>query len=447
LQQEVASGYLKIGDVEGDPYGANLGDTTKAIASYGKGLAIAQSVVARNPGDLKAKQVLGWAHFQIAGVLAVANKRDEAFQHSSEALKIYQELAAHEPDNLEARLNESRAWERQGDLLGGVQSINMGRKQEAAAAYQKALSLIPDLPKDHPLTSRATRGKVLLQIKLVALRGNRTGPEILDGYKAALRMAEDASRNNPNDNRARELVSYVLNKIAGTQDSFGDFQGARATYTRAAEIHEAALKADPNNAGERQGTMGFYKNFGDLYFYSLKDWAEALKCYRRAGELMEVEIRSDPNNVVIVQRYSEVLTCIGSCLLRLKQPEEARLQSKRGLDMARELADRPNSPHDHKYNYAWLAVTVEPYDLQEPKRALPYALKAVEMDGGTDEYSLHVVAQAYEGMGDYARAIETEKKGLALFPPAAPGAPKPGMQRIMESLVTYCEEAQKKQSK
>lgn len=34
LQLEVADAYLKVGDVQGKPYTANLGDTSGAIESY-----------------------------------------------------------------------------------------------------------------------------------------------------------------------------------------------------------------------------------------------------------------------------------------------------------------------------------------------------------------------------------------------------------------------------
>ena len=441
LQLEVADGYLKIGDVEGDPFGANLGEWTNAIASYRKALDIAQSLVNRNGSDRNALKALAWAHFQLAGVLPFADKTSEALAHSGEALKIYRRILALQPADIEARLDVSRGLERQGDLLGGMQSVNLGRKEEAAAAYSQALDLIPNLPPGHALAMRAARGRVLMTMKLASSdAGVRNRIEVLDRYKDALRIAEDSSQANPNDRPARELMVYVLNKIAGAQQSFGDFKSAEATYSRAVEMDEAGMKADPDNAGARQAAMGRQKNFGDLYFYSLRNWPEALRCYRRAAALMEIETTSDPNSPVWRQRYSEVLTSVASCLLRMGQPEEARRQAKRGLDMARELADRPNATRDHKYNYAWLAVTVEPTDLQEPARALPYALKAVEMGGSSDEYSLHVLAQAYAGVGDYAHAIEAERKGLALFPASGPGTVKSGMQQIMESMLAECRE-------
>jgi tetratricopeptide (TPR) repeat protein len=126
------------------------------------------------------------------------------------------------------------------------------------------------------------------------------------------------------------------------------------------------------------------------------------------------------------------LTYVASTLIRLKQPAEARVQAKRGVEMAKEIADRPGSNQSQNYNYAWLAVTVEPEDLQEPAKAMPYAKKAVEMSGGKDPFSVHVLAQAQAGVGDYASAIRTEEQALALMPAPQPGQTPPAIQATVQ---------------
>src|SRR5262249_13342571 len=151
----------------------------------------------------------------------------------------------------------ARAYEQQGDILGGMQSVNLGRKAEAAAAYQRALDLIPELPPGHALTARATRGKVIITIKLAGLRAageNRL--DIMEHYQQALQMAEDFRRANPNDRQASELIAYALNKIAGLQQGFGDYQASLETYAKASAIDEAAIQADPDNSNARQTAMG-----------------------------------------------------------------------------------------------------------------------------------------------------------------------------------------------
>ena len=55
LQKELALAYLKMGDVQGKMYAANVGDTEGALASYQKSIALFESVVESKPADLEAK--------------------------------------------------------------------------------------------------------------------------------------------------------------------------------------------------------------------------------------------------------------------------------------------------------------------------------------------------------------------------------------------------------
>jgi eukaryotic-like serine/threonine-protein kinase len=49
LQTEVAAAYLRLGDVLGKPSEPNLGDPAGALASYQKGLSVAEAALSRNP--------------------------------------------------------------------------------------------------------------------------------------------------------------------------------------------------------------------------------------------------------------------------------------------------------------------------------------------------------------------------------------------------------------
>jgi tetratricopeptide (TPR) repeat protein len=122
---------------------------------------------------------------------------------------------------------------------------------------------------------------------------------------------------------------------------------------------------------------------------------------------------------------SEILTDVASVLVATNHVEEAKPYDLRGLALAKEVADRPGATGEQMYNYAWLAVTVDPEDLRNPSAALPYAIKAVELSKSQDPLTLHVLSQAYSELGDYQRAIDIEEKALALFPPVETGKPVP----------------------
>jgi tetratricopeptide (TPR) repeat protein len=70
-------------------------------------------------------------------------------------------------------------------------------------------------------------------------------------------------------------------------------------------------------------------------------------------------------------------------------------------------------------DYAWMALTCEPSDLQEPESALRFALEANEMTGFGSSRYLDTLALAYHRNGDTARAIGTLEKAISLLPEAA----------------------------
>ena len=437
LEQELGQGYLKIGDVEGNPYGANLGDSAKGAENYRKALAIANALLARDPKNVEARQLAAKSHLSLAFVLPTAGKLSEAVDHAREALRMDQSLAASQPENPEAKLNLEAAYERQGDLLGGPAEVNLGRFNDAAAAYRQGLEALPKRPPGGPLAARVGRARAVLIAKLAMIQdaqGDRRGG--LARYQEALTIAEELSRADPNNQHARELVSGFLNQIAWNQQSLGDLKGALASYQRASELNEEELRADPSNSKARSDSIVTLRNLGSLDMYQLNRKEDAASCYRRAAELLEAACRDDPNNLASRKDLAVTLTFVASTLLATGHPAEARAQAVRGLAMAKELADRPNATHDLIYNYAWLAVTMDPADLQNPREALPYAIKAAQMSPEVQEWS--VLGQAYAGIGDYPHAIEAVEKGLQLFPPVDAGKSIPSEQLgLQEDLKDY----------
>ena len=432
LELDLAEGYNKIGDVEGNVAGSNLGKPLEAIAIYRKALAISQSVLARHPSDRRARRVVAQSDEGLGLLLAFQGKAADGLEHFHEAMKLRQAESDAEPRNVELRLDLARAYEDQADILGGARGINLGRTEEARAAYQKALSLVPDVEPGNPSLLRVRRAKAVELMKLADLERRSDIADTLVKYTSALETADSILQADPNSTRARNLVTALLNKLAFTKESMGNLKGALADFQRAVELDSAALAADPNNDKARGNVVVTLKNLADLYYYEMNNLPEALSRYRRAGDLLEIQSRADSGNIVWQQNLSEILTDVASILLATGHPQEGRAQAQRGLQLAKGVADRPGATGDQIYNYAWLAVTVDPEELRDPAGALPYAAKAVELGKGQDPLCLHVLAQAYAGTHDYRRAVETEEKALALFPPVEAGKPVPRNRGIIE---------------
>jgi serine/threonine protein kinase len=435
LQEELAEGYVKIGDVEGNPFVSNLGDIEKALESYRKALTLGSALLKRKPKDIKALQEMARIHQKLGTVLPFVGKASEALTEADESVRLYTQVLNAIPDDVQAKVDLSSAYEAQGDVVGGAQGINLGRKNDAAAAYQRALEILPDVPSTHKLAARVTRGRIVLQMKLADLTAYENPSAALPKFKEIYATALEASRTDPTNALARSLAALLLDKIANAQSLLGDVKGALESYREGIQPAEDALRADPTNGKAQYNLMVGYKNLGDVYYYQTQNMPEALKCFRRAAELLDPLIQSDPKNLVNRQRLSETLSYIASAELQTGKPVEARRDAKRSLVIAKELADLPDANHDQIYNYAWLAVTTDPADLRDPKSALPYAKRAVELGGRRNQLSIHVLAQAYAGVGDYALAEESEQKALAQYAPAKAGDPVPVQQKMMEDFL------------
>ena len=424
---------LKIGDVEGNPYSSNLGDTAKSMENYGKALALAESVVKGNPRNQKARQVLAQTHEALASVLPFNGRVPESLEHAKQAVRLRTQVSASDPQNLTYKLDLARSYEVEGDVLGGLKGVGLGRHEEALVAYQQSFDLLPDVPPTSPLAVRIARGRVVDMLKIADMLW-RTGNngESIGKYQIALREAERLWAADKNNARHRGVMTAALNRLAYAEGSVGDLKGAEATYKRSAELDEQSLKEDPTNERARTNVAVTQKNLGDLYFYQLNNYPAALVCYQRATGVLEAQSRQDPDNVQWRQQLAELLADQASILMNAGQKEEGRRDAVRSLELAKQIADRTGATADQVYNYAWLAVTMDPPELQDARKALPYAEKAVEMTGGKDTSHLHVLALAYAGTGDFDRAIVTEQKAVTLFGPVEAGKPEPRDRGISE---------------
>ncbi|HEV1285067.1 MAG TPA: hypothetical protein VNU44_07145, partial [Bryobacteraceae bacterium] len=433
LQQELAEGYVKIGDVEGNPFVSNLGDITKALESYRKALSLGAALLQHQPNDIDALRVMARIHQKLGSVLPFVGKGPEAVNEADESVRLYAQVLARNPDDVQSKVDLSGAYEAQGDVVGGAQAINLGRKKEAAVAYRHGLETLPEVPPNHKLAARITRGRIILNMKIADLTAYADPSPALPRFKELYAAALEFSRANPTDASARNLAALLLDKIANGQSLLGDGKGALESYRQGIGPAEEALRADPTNGRAQYNLMVGYKNLGDVYYYQIKDMPEALKCFRRAVELLDALIQSDPKNVVNRARLADTLSYIASAEWFTHKPVEARRDARRSLEIAKEIADLPDANHDQIYNYAWLAVTMDPADLRDPKVALPYAKRAAELRG--DALSLHVLAQAYDGVGDHVHAEEAEMKAVAWYAPLKPGDPVPVQQKMMENFL------------
>lgn len=421
LQREVAEAYLKVGDVQGNPYVANLGDGAGAVESYRRALEISQGLTRLNQKDLMANEYLARSYKSLGEVLPSLGKPTEGVADLGKAAEILESLAVSRPDDKELRFRLADSYHALGDIQGHSGTPNLGDAARSLSSYRRALALYESLLTINGNDTRARRGTAELQIRI----GDSQAQDDLQGamrnYRSALSTFEELVAADPNSAEDRRDLSHAYQKVGSMEESLGKNKEALQDYLKASAMHEAMMRADPNNAQASMSLVISLRYIGDL-LYKMNDRPGVISEYRRALDILERLSLSEPGNVLARERYSEMLIVLGQTLAESGRLAEARDMTSRGLIIARQLAARDDATADELFAYAESFLTCEPVDLRQPKTAVEYAKMAVqkmaaEKTGGAWSEYLDQLARAYFQSGDVVSAVETEQKALSSLPP------------------------------
>ena len=428
LQRELAEAYLKVGDVQGNPYVANLGETEGAVQSYNQALQISQALISANPHDAEARRYLARSYQSLGEVLPIVGKPTEGFADLRKACELLEAMAAADTANQTLQGELAGCYEARGDLEGHPGLQNLGDPAVALASYRKGLAIYQAQIAGNQNVKDARRGMAVFQIRIGDLEISRgQEQEGINEYRRSLGILEELSANDPTNADASRLLALGYQKIGGTQEETHP-QEALDDYAKAASIHEQLVKADPNNAKANMSLAITLRYIGDLQV-KRGDRVHALVNYERVLQILGRLAAAEPRNVLLQGRYSEMLAFTADLLVRSGRVEEARSMTSRSLALTRQLASREEATADELYQFAETFLTCVPADLREPATALGYAKRAVEKSGGSDSDSLDLLARAYFLTGDSAHAIETEEKALSLLPPASGKEPASSSRR------------------
>ncbi len=272
LALELATAYIRVGDVQGNPWSANLGQPDKAMESYRKSLAIAETQAGRGRPDAGTLRVLAEARLKIgqmhyirgdmargaASIQAGIEVAELLGKEFGEAWRLHSDLyhylakclSEDEAASLKAIRRaaeigrewvrespgrESQYWlsVREGDLAVVLQ--NTGQLTEARDLLMRMRGKLADLDRANPADKTYQRDLGVLYGRLARLIGNPSELnmgrplEALEWVRKMLAVDEATLAADPHDARAREdvgtslaetaIVESELDKVAGTRSA------------------------------------------------------------------------------------------------------------------------------------------------------------------------------------------------------------------------------------
>ena len=339
LRMAAGAGYLKLAQVQGEPYGPSLRDYPGALQSYRRAADLIGPLRQAHPGDPQALMTSVDIQIGTANVLTVTAGGVQAEALLKRALVDVRSLARLRPNDLEALRREglldgSMAWALKDHDLPGA--LAWSRKFVAAAT-----ELAARFPDREIVTEALSDAHTDVASFLSTLGHLDTA---LADYKEAAAARERLSAARPHDVvRLRNLMLAYghIGSVLGDpfRPNLGDFSGARTYYAKAVAIAEQAAAADPRNGTARYDVAAALVRLGAVDVPA-SGLAQSLDELNRAAAIQQAVMLASPDDVAYASDWQLAQEYIGNRLRDLGRLPEAMAAYRRSLDSAIALLDK-----------------------------------------------------------------------------------------------------------
>ena len=385
LQKELAAAYDRVGDVQGNPGAANLGDIDGAIASYRKAEAIRRT------------------------------------------------LAAGAPDALQARLDIATSTMRIGyaDFARGAVKDAVTRFQDALATREEAYAA--GVPSPSAARTALAETTARLCTTLIPI-GDLAGA--IANCRRNLALTEELLKERPNDHAIVVMHAVNATGLGNALRLNRQPDEAGATLEEAIRRHEGLLAKNPLDAEVRRRLAVSHTYLANVYI-DRKQPEQASREFGRAITELGALAKADPANARIRTELSYMLNQRVRILVATGRTAEARQDAQQALTLLRAGTEQPGAGGEVFNEYAWALVSSEVEGVRDPGLALQYANRAIERAGSPNPVYLHTLGWAHYRLGHRDEAVQTLEQALKTLPAATTG-PSVGLRRQIEAdLATF----------
>jgi serine/threonine protein kinase len=401
LLLKLSKAYSRVGDLEGSPVAASLGNTQDAISSYQGALRTAIAARNRLPGEESMKAVIE-AYQQLGQLEFFSGNLREAHDHYQQGLTVARELSRQRPDD--PSCNRLLAINYAG--LGNVQLNNL-ETDKAVESFRTGLRVLgpdPNGAEDYDRTLATFYGRLGL-----ALNELGSNADAIASYQRAIAIDEDLLRKFPSRRTRRSLFalySNIVGTLAGREVlNAGKVREAQMYARKSVTLAEQLAAGDTTNVQARADLAGAYIRMGDSLLAT--NPADAHRWYRKSIALTkELGSRSDGPRGLADRDET-----LAGLLTTAQRPERLRLLQEANRIRQDIVRSSPNSPLERLHlmrSYCRLSdAELGMNDLASAREQAASSLRLLnEFQLGSP--SLLVVRDmgfCYESLGNLQRAV------------------------------------------
>jgi serine/threonine protein kinase len=286
LSEELAQAYIKLGDIQGNPSGPNLGDEMGAKTSY----ETARDMLSR--------------------------------QNTSQSSLPYGLLLTHEADLLSDQGDHQRAKQLYAEAIR-VLTARKPTNADQLTVQEYLISAYNDLGDEQA--------------------ADRNAADALDNYNHALAIARQLQNQYPENITYQRTFARCQSRFGDLESNVGHWQAAADAYSRAFAIYERLLSQNPEMPRVRHSWIAGANNLA-LAYEHLNRLKESLILYQRVNELAVRDARQDRGNTAALRDLQVSDSNLGRVYMSLDKIGEAERVSRDEVALAQSFLNQ--NPQD-----------------------------------------------------------------------------------------------------
>jgi serine/threonine protein kinase len=347
LAEELALAYLKIGNVQGETYRANLGDSASALASYRKSLDILETLVREHPLSIEYLKNLHEASQSAAFLLVRLQQWQEAEVRGQRLLEISERLAEIEPDNPTFQNLLARSYLIKGDTMvfsgGDAETIRWYRLslEQAERAVEKDVT---NEMARRMLAVALQRLGTQLEYYAETLKEKGEAQAVAPLYveaeqlhRRSVEMSEALERDFPQSEVYSRFVAATSVNLGTAMARVGRGNEGVAYIRRSLATERRMVAADPKNNEAK-------RDIAELWQYmafarrAMNQREEAIKANQAALAILEEITASDPSNFEFLKQTHLIYNHTGDIRLEQGRLTEALAYYQKGMAYAERMS-------------------------------------------------------------------------------------------------------------
>jgi tetratricopeptide (TPR) repeat protein/predicted Ser/Thr protein kinase len=443
-QLDLIAAYTRLGNLQGNPYDQNIGDSLGALASLDKALAIGQTLKSKYPHDAAVLGAIALAQKTRSNVLFGISRTTESIAAMRAAIEAFDAQFALSTATPAQLTEEAGAYNGLGDQLGLPGVASLGDSTGALDAYGKAVELSRRALAIDPKFTRARRTMALGHSKIAYVETETDPAAGVAEYEQSLAAWSELVASGDTSTTTGRNTASVSAKLGVALSASRDYKAALIAFERAGKTFRAYAAADRNNA--RAGTDLFALEDNEAHAYidmlnpQLNPNAEdreqnlhrAMDLLQDSINVIERLLAIDPGNRIWITNLANEKVLLGTLEQKTANSKGGAQLASSGIATLNRLASAKDATIDVLDVAVASSLEVSPKSLRNSKTTVSNAERLVALENRKNPDDILLLAQAYRADGQFAKAVATAREGLALLPATAQGTQPTRTRKLLE---------------